>query len=67
MDDDDLEHTRKAFPDAEQFKLMRKKGMLPYDLITSVEKIRSKTPIEFPNKDSFLTKLTDEPILDEQW
>ena len=45
MDDDDFVHTRKAFPDAEQFKLMRKKGIFPYYLITSIENILSKTPI----------------------
>ena len=67
MKDDDLIYTRKAFPDPDQFQLMRKKGIYPYDLITDVSMITSKTPIEFPSKDSFFNKLTNTAITDEQY
>ena len=59
MRDEDLLLTQKAFPDPDQFQLMRQKGVFPYDLISDVEMIKSKTPIEFPSIQKFFNKLTD--------
>ena len=67
LSDDDMPLTKQAFPDPEQFQMMRKKGVYPYDLITDVSKITSTEPINFPTKEEFFNKLTDQAITDEQW
>ena len=67
MRDEDLVYTQKAFPDPEQFQMMRKKGIFPYDLITSADMIKSKTPINFPTREQFYNSLTDESITEKQW
>ena len=65
--DEDLVYTREAYPDEQQFKDMRVKGIFPYDMITSLEMITSTEAIEFPSKDDFYNKLYDTPVDDAQW
>ena len=67
LSDDDMRLTKEAFPDPEQFQLMRKKGVYPYDLITDLKMITSTEQIDFPKKELFFNKLSDENITDEQW
>ena len=50
LSDDDMRLTKEAFPDPEQFQLMRKKGVYPYDLITDLKMITSTKQIDFPKK-----------------
>ena len=62
LSDDDMRLTKEAFPNPEQFQLMRKKGVYPYDLITDLKMITSTKQIDFPKKELFFNKLSDEQV-----
>ena len=56
LDDHDLKHTRKIFEDDEEFYLMRKKGVFPYDFLDNLSKLTSNKPIDFPRRHVFYNK-----------
>ena len=67
LTDDDLILMRKEFPDEEQFELMRKKGVFPYDMLTDIDVITNNEVIDFPPKEKFFNKLKDEAVKDKDW
>jgi len=48
----------------EQFKLLKRKGVYPYDYVDSVDKL-SETSL--PPKDAFYSRLNEEAITDEDY
>ena len=67
LKDEDFVYTRKEFSIPEQFRLLTKKGVYPYDYVTSIHQLESDEPIEFPRKDLFFNKVNDEHITDEEY
>ena len=61
MVDEDFKITHSYFPEEADFKLLRKKGTIPYSYYTSHESFLST---EF-NKEMFYNDLKDEPVSDE--
>ena len=59
---DDFQNTKKIFKD--NVELLTRKGVYPYDYVTSIEKL-SET--QLPSKDQFYSKLNDEDITDEDY
>ena len=61
--DEAFKYTKQEFK-TEQFKLMKQKGVYPYDFMDSFEKF-DKT--QLPNKDEFYSILNNENITDKQY
>lgn len=59
---DSFKYTSKEFKN-EQFNLMIRKGVYPYDFMDSFDKFNSR----LPTKDEFYSQLTDESISDEDY
>ena len=59
---DDFHNTKKIFK--KNVNLLTRKGVYPYDYVTSIEKL-SET--QLPPKDQFYSKLNDEDITDEDY
>ena len=57
-----IKYTDQEFS-VEEFTLMKKKGVNPYDFMDSFEKFDKR---ELPNKDDFFTLLRNENITEEQ-
>lgn len=55
---------RKEFPNNEQFELICRKGVFPYDYVNEFSKLNET---ELPAKEKFYNKLTDENISDEDY
>ncbi|XP_030766283.1 uncharacterized protein LOC115890241 [Sitophilus oryzae] len=64
LKDEQCIEIRKFFNDEEHFKLIRQKGVFPYNYIDSFEKLEEKF---LPEKDEFFNSLTDEHISDEEY
>ena len=64
LDDDDCRHTRKAFKNEEEFHLMRRKGVFPYDFFDSVEILTSP---ELPSREAFYNTLQGEECTVEDY
>ncbi|XP_071055733.1 uncharacterized protein [Onthophagus taurus] len=60
----DFINIRKFFPHPEHFKLLTKKGIFPYNYITSFDKLNDTS---LPPKSMFYNKLNLEDISDEQY
>lgn len=56
--------TKKHFPDESKFKLMRQKGVFPYNFVDSPEKLKFKS---LPSKDEFYDKLNEEAITEADY
>ena len=67
LEDEDLIYTREAYPDEQQFKDMRVKGIFPYDMVTSLDVIMGTEKRDFPDKEEFYNKLYDTPVDDDQY
>ena len=67
LKNDDFIYTKKQFPDPEQFDLLTKKGVYPYDFVQNVKQLESTDPIPFPAKEQFYNKLKDEGIGDDEY
>ena len=64
LNDEDLKLTRKQYPDEEQFKLVKQKGVYMYDYMDSEERFHeTKLPIQ----EKFYNKLTDKDITKKQY
>lgn len=57
--------TRRAFPDDEEFKLVTRKGIFPYEYVDSYEKLEST--VELPSQDKFYSTLTETAVNDEDY
>ncbi|XP_059225632.1 uncharacterized protein LOC106094284 [Stomoxys calcitrans] len=57
LTDKEFHIVRSMFPNDEQFKLMRKKGIYPYDYISSHEKLNEK---DLPAREAFYNSMSDE-------
>ena len=56
LDDDDFKHTKSFFNDDEQFNLVKKKGVFPYDYFDSLEKLEQTS---LPPRETFFDTLYD--------
>jgi hypothetical protein len=64
---DDLKlfrNTRRHFPDEEQFKLLTRKGIYPYEYVDSAEKFAEA---QLPPKEAFYSSLYDSGANDEEY
>ena len=59
LSDEGFIYTREYFTDQNEFKLMKKKGVYPYDYMDSFSKFND---IELPKREDFYSLLTDENI-----
>ena len=59
---DDFHNTKEIMK--ENIKLLTRKGVYPYDYVSSIEKLAEK---QLPPKDQFYSKLNDEEITDEDY
>ena len=57
-------YTNKYFKDDRQFKLMKKKGVYPYDYIDNFSKFNDT---ELPKRENFYSLLTDENISEDDY
>ena len=62
MNDDEFIYTRQEFTDEEQFQLIKRKGIFPYDYLDDISKIKSTQEITFPSKRRFYNKLYDKEV-----
>ena len=59
---DDFQNTREIFKD--NIELLTRKGVYPYDYVSSLEKL---TETQLPSKEKFYSRLNDEDISDEDY
>ena len=64
LDDDQCKNLRQFFDDEEQFRLMRRKGVYPYEYVDSWEKFEET---ELPPKEAFYSKLNMKGISVEDY
>ncbi|XP_044588766.1 uncharacterized protein LOC123267945 [Cotesia glomerata] len=64
LDDDNKRITRSHYPDPEQFKLVTRKGVFPYEYIDCIEKLEQK---QLPDQSAFFSKLSNENVSDEDY
>lgn len=62
MDTDALRQMKTSYPDPDQFALLTRKGVFPYDHLTDWDKLKETV---LPSKDAFYSKLTDSHISDD--
>lgn len=61
---DDFRTVRKHFPDPEEFNLIKRKGVFPYEYVTSLTKLNENN---IPSIDSFYSKLNDKECSEEDY
>ena len=61
---DDFHNTKEIFREPKALNLLTRKGVYPYDYVSSMEKL-SET--QLPSKDEFYSKLSDEGISDDDY
>ena len=64
MKDSDFKYMTSFFPDPTKRALMIRKGVFPYDYMTSMDKFNET---QLPPQSAFYNRLTDEPISDEDY
>ncbi|XP_057339435.1 uncharacterized protein LOC130676942 [Microplitis mediator] len=64
LDNDDKKITQKYYSDSEQFKLVTRKGVFPYEYIDSIKKLDDT---QLPDKKLFYSKLSDCDISDDDY
>ena len=64
LDDDQCKNLRKFFNDEEQFRLMRRKGVYPYEYVDSWDKFEETA---LPPKEAFYSKLNMKGISDADY
>ena len=67
LDDGEFIYTRREFPDEEQFRLMKQKGVFPYDYLDDISKITSTKRVKFPSKSKFFNRLNDTAISEKDY
>ena len=61
---DDFINTKEIFKDPNALDLLTRKGVYPYDYVSSIEKLSEK---QLPPKEEFYSKLNDEDITDADY
>jgi len=61
---DQFINLKKYFGDEKKFDLVRRKGVLPYDYVDGLEKLKEE---KLPPKEAFYSRLNDEHISDEDY
>ncbi|XP_057320568.1 uncharacterized protein LOC130664599 [Microplitis mediator] len=64
LSDDDKKITQHYYPDLEEFKLVTRKGVFPYEYVDSIKRFDDK---QLPEKILFYSKLNDESVSDEDY
>ena len=64
LDDDQCKNLRQFFDDGEQFRLMRRKGVYPYEYVDSWKKFEETV---LPSKEAFYSKLNMKGISDTDY
>ena len=64
LSDDAFFHTREAFPNLEQFRLIKRKGVYPYDYMDSFERFSEKS---LPAREDFYSILNDVNISESDY
>lgn len=64
LDDDQCREVRKYFPDNEQFKLLRQKGVFPYSYVENFTKLNE---VQLPRPEDFYDSLKDEQICEKDY
>ena len=64
LSEDLLKYTRRAFPDPERFRLVRQKGVYPYDYMDSFRRFRETS---LPQREEFYSILNDSHISEEDY
>ncbi|XP_071055058.1 uncharacterized protein [Onthophagus taurus] len=62
--DDDFIHVKKFFIRHEQFKLLTRKGIFPYQYIDSIDRLGETS---LPSKDAFMNKLSFDGISEDEY
>ncbi len=60
----DFHQLSMEFPDPEDFLLLRKKGVFPYDWFSNLDKLKES---KLPSREEFYSKLNDEEISDQDY
>ena len=61
---DDFIYIKKAFPKAEEFELVKKKGIFAYDFLDSLEKLKFD---KLPSKEEFFNRLNDKDCTESDY
>ncbi|XP_053595337.1 uncharacterized protein LOC128667793 [Microplitis demolitor] len=64
LGDDEKLITKIQYPDPDELKLVTRKGIFPYEYISSIDKLDDK---QLPDQVSFFSKLTNESVSDEDY
>ncbi|XP_044594088.1 probable DNA polymerase [Cotesia glomerata] len=64
LTDNDKKITKKYYPNFEEFKLVTRKGVFPYEFIDSIDKLNYN---HLPEKKLFYSKLNDDDISNEDY
>jgi hypothetical protein len=64
LSDEEMTETKSEFPDENQFRMLRKKGVYCYDYFDSFEKFKET---KLPSKDCFFNRLKNEHISNEDF
>ena len=65
--DDEFVYTREEFTNEEEFKLIKQKGIFPYDYLDDFSKLASKEIIEYPSRETFFNKLNDKEVSEKDY
>ena len=64
LSDDGFTYTREAFPNDEQFRLIKRKGVYPYDYMDSFDRFSEKS---LPKREDFYSILNDTGISESEY
>lgn len=64
LNDNSLKTVSSFFPEKEEFKLVKRKGIFPYDYLNSIEKLNDK---QLPLQEHFFNKLTNQFCSEENY
>ncbi|XP_053592998.1 uncharacterized protein LOC128667355 [Microplitis demolitor] len=64
LNDCDKQITQQHYSDPEKFKLVTRKGVIPYEYVTDIDKLNDK---QLPDQDSFYSKLSNEGVSDNDY
>ena len=64
LEDDSCKNLKKTYMDESKFRLLRRKGVFPYDWFDGLDKLNKRS---LPPKEDFYSRLTDSDISDEDY
>ena len=65
MEERDFSYVKREFGSGDKFRMMTRKGIFPYSLLDSVDKLNPELKSSFPAPSLFANKLTDEEVTNE--